>query len=87
MVWSVDMGPLWKTRHCFAQDFTVYGGSLGEMHGLKICKILDMAMKSGTPVIGLNGSGGAEFRKGYQLRIICRDFFRNVRASESYKSV
>ena len=38
----------------FAQDFTVYGGSLGEMHGLKICKILDMALKTGRPVIGLN---------------------------------
>ena len=43
----------------FAQDFTVYGGSLGEMHGLKICKILDMALKTGRPVIGLNDSGGA----------------------------
>jgi propionyl-CoA carboxylase beta chain len=43
----------------FAQDFTVYGGSLGEMHGLKICKVLDMALKTGRPVIGLNDSGGA----------------------------
>ena len=48
-----------KTVYCFAQDFTVYGGSLGEMHGLKICKILDMALKTGSPVIGLNDSGGA----------------------------
>ena len=45
--------------YCFAQDFTVYGGSLGEMHGMKICKILDLAMKTGAPVIGLNDSGGA----------------------------
>ena len=41
-----------KLVYCFAQDFTVYGGSLGEMHGLKICKILDMAIKTGAPVIG-----------------------------------
>ncbi|NRB12316.1 MAG: methylmalonyl-CoA carboxyltransferase, partial [Candidatus Thalassarchaeum sp.] len=38
-----------RTVYCFAQDFTVYGGSLGEMHGLKICKILDMALKTGAP--------------------------------------
>ena len=46
----------------FAQDFTVYGGSLGEMHGLKICKVLDMALKTGRPVIGLNDSGGARIQ-------------------------
>ena len=42
-----------SSRHLLAQDFTVYGGSLGEMHGLKICKVLDMALKTGRPVIGL----------------------------------
>ena len=52
-----------KLVHCFAQDFTVYGGSLGEMHGLKICKILDLAVKTGTPVIGLNDSGGARIKR------------------------
>ena len=48
----------------FAQDFTVYGGSLGEMHGLKICKVLDMALKTGRPVIGLNDSGGGRKQEG-----------------------
>jgi propionyl-CoA carboxylase beta chain len=71
-----------KAVHCFAQDFTVYGGSLGEMHGLKICKILDMAMKSGTPVIGLNDSGGARIQEGVaSLGSYAEIFFRNVRAS------
>ena len=71
-----------KPVHCFAQDFTVYGGSLGEMHGLKICKILDMAIKSGTPVIGLNDSGGARIQEGVaSLGSYAEIFFRNVRAS------
>ena len=68
--------------YCFAQDFTVYGGSLGEMHGLKICKILDMAMKTGSPVIGLNDSGGARIQEGVaSLGSYAEIFFRNVRAS------
>ena len=71
-----------KAVHCYAQDFTVYGGSLGEMHGLKICKILDMAMKAGTPVIGLNDSGGARIQEGVaSLGSYAEIFFRNVRAS------
>ena len=71
-----------KAVHCFAQDFTVYGGSLGEMHGLKICKSLDMAMKAGTPVIGLNDSGGARIQEGVaSLGSYAEIFFRNVRAS------
>ena len=71
-----------KAVHCFAQAFTVYGGSLGEMHGLKICKILDMAMKAGTPVIGLNDSGGARIQEGVaSLGSYAEIFFRNVRAS------
>lgn len=66
----------------FAQDFTVYGGSLGEMHGLKICKILDMALKTGRPVIGLNDSGGARIQEGVaSLGSYAEIFFRNVRAS------
>ena len=66
----------------FAQDFTVYGGSLGEMHGLKICKVLDMALKTGKPVIGLNDSGGARIQEGVaSLGSYAEIFFRNVRAS------
>jgi len=68
--------------YCFAQDFTVYGGSLGEMHGLKICKILDMALKTGAPVNGLNDSGGARIQEGVaSLGSYAEIFFRNVRAS------
>lgn len=48
----------------FSQDFTVLGGSLAEMHGKKICKIMDMALKTGTPLIGLNDSGGARVQEG-----------------------
>lgn len=48
----------------FAQDFTVMGGSLGEMHAQKICKVLDLAVKMGAPVIGLNDSGGARIQEG-----------------------
>ncbi len=68
--------------YCYAQDFTVYGGSLGEMHGLKICKVLDMAMKTGCPVIGLNDSGGARIQEGVaSLGSYAEIFFRNTRAS------
>jgi propionyl-CoA carboxylase beta chain len=71
-----------QTVYCFAQDFTVYGGSLGEMHGLKICKVLDMAMKTGSPVIGLNDSGGARIQEGVaSLGSYAEIFYRNVRAS------
>jgi acetyl-CoA carboxylase carboxyltransferase component len=48
----------------YSQDFTVFGGSLGEVHAEKICKIMDMAMKSGAPVIGVNDSGGARIQEG-----------------------
>ena len=71
-----------KLVHCYAQDFTAYGGSLGEMHGLKICKVLDMAIKSGTPFIGMNDSGGARIQEGVaSLGSYAEIFFRNVRAS------
>ena len=56
-----------RTVYCYAQDFTVYGGSLGEMHGLKICKLLDMALKTGAPVVGMNDSGGARIQEGCLL--------------------
>src|SRR5689334_22847790 len=48
----------------FAQDFTVFGGSLSETNAEKICKVMDMAMKVGVPVIGLNDSGGARIQEG-----------------------
>ncbi|MBL8094349.1 MAG: acyl-CoA carboxylase subunit beta [Anaerolineales bacterium] len=50
--------------YVYSQDFTVFGGSLGEVHAAKICKIMDMAMKTGAPVIGLNDSGGARIQEG-----------------------
>jgi len=75
---TIDGRPI----YCFAQDFTVYGGSLGEMHGLKICKVLDMALKNGLPVVGLNDSGGARIQEGVaSLGSYAEIFFRNVRAS------
>ena len=56
----------------FSQDFTVFGGSLSEAHAEKICKVMDMAMKIGVPVIGLNDSGGARIQEGVvSLRRIC----------------
>ncbi|MFM8455786.1 MAG: carboxyl transferase domain-containing protein, partial [Ignavibacteria bacterium] len=48
----------------FSQDFTVFGGSLSETHAEKICKIMDLAMKIGAPVIGINDSGGARIQEG-----------------------
>jgi acetyl-CoA carboxylase carboxyltransferase component len=66
----------------FSQDFTVFGGSLGEMHATKIVKIMDMAMKVGAPVIGLNDSGGARIQEGViSLGGYAEIFFRNVLAS------
>ena len=50
--------------YIFSQDFTVFGGSLGEAHARKICKIMDMALKNGAPIIGLNDSGGARIQEG-----------------------
>lgn len=66
----------------FSQDFTVFGGSLGEMHANKIVKIMDTAMKVGAPVIGLNDSGGARIQEGVMsLGGYAEIFFRNVLAS------
>ena len=68
--------------YVFAQDFTVFGGSLSETHAEKICKIMDMAMKVGAPVIGLNDSGGARIQEGVRsLGGYADIFYRNVRAS------
>lgn len=66
----------------FAQDFTVLGGSLGEMHAKKICKIMDLAMKVGMPIIGLNDSGGARIQEGVDaLSGYGQIFYRNTLAS------
>ncbi|MGI4731246.1 MAG: acyl-CoA carboxylase subunit beta [Janthinobacterium lividum] len=66
----------------FSQDFTVFGGSLSERHAAKICKIMDMAMKVGAPVIGLNDSGGARIQEGVaSLGGYAEVFQRNVLAS------
>ena len=53
--------------YVFAQDFTVFGGSLSETHAEKICKVMDMALKTGTPMIGLNDSGGARIAKTIKI--------------------
>lgn len=66
----------------FAQDFTTIGGSLSEAHGEKICKVLDMAMKTGVPIIGLNDSGGARVQEGVvSLGAYAEIFLRNTLAS------
>ncbi|WP_394999222.1 acyl-CoA carboxylase subunit beta [Sphingomonas sp.] len=68
--------------YVFAQDFTVFGGSLSERHAQKICKIMDAAMKVGAPVIGLNDSGGARIQEGVaSLGGYAEVFQRNVLAS------
>jgi propionyl-CoA carboxylase beta chain len=68
--------------YVFSQDFTVFGGSLGEMFALKICKIMDLALKNGAPVIGLNDSGGARIQEGVvSLGGYAEIFFRNVMSS------
>jgi acetyl-CoA carboxylase carboxyltransferase component len=68
--------------YVFAQDFTVMGGSVGEVHGRKICKVLDLALENGSPVIGLNDSGGARIQEGVDaLAAYGEIFYRNVLAS------
>ena len=71
-----------KTVCVFSQDFTVFGGSLSEVHAEKICKIMDLAMKIGAPVIGLNDSGGARIQEGVvSLGGYADIFLRNTLAS------
>ncbi len=66
----------------FSQDFTVFGGSLGEVYGEKIVKIMDHAMKTGCPVIGINDGGGARIQEGVvALGLFAEIFYRNVHAS------
>lgn len=68
--------------YVFAQDFTVFGGSLSETHAEKICKIMDMAVKVGAPLVGLNDSGGARIQEGVRsLGGYADIFYRNVKAS------
>jgi propionyl-CoA carboxylase beta chain len=68
--------------YVFSQDFTVFGGSLSETHAEKICKIMDLAMQNGAPVIGLNDSGGARIQEGVvSLGGYADIFYRNTRAS------
>lgn len=71
-----------KRVYAFSQDFTVIGGSLGEMHGKKICKIMDMAMDSGAPIIGINDSAGARIQEGIDALASYGEIFkRNTHAS------
>lgn len=71
-----------RLTYVFSQDFTVFGGSLSETHAEKICKIMDMAMKNGAPIIGLNDSGGARIQEGVvSLGGYADIFYRNVQAS------
>jgi acetyl-CoA carboxylase carboxyltransferase component len=68
--------------YVFSQDFTVFGGSLSETHGEKICKVMDLALKNGAPIIGLNDSGGARIQEGVvSLGAYAEIFLRNVMAS------
>lgn len=68
--------------YLFAQDFTVFGGALGEAHAQKICKIMDLAVQNGAPVIGLNDSGGARIQEGVEsLGGYAEIFYRNTQAS------
>ncbi|WP_299276954.1 acyl-CoA carboxylase subunit beta [uncultured Psychroserpens sp.] len=68
--------------YVFAQDFTVFGGSLSETHAEKICKVMDLAVKVGAPIIGLNDSGGARIQEGVRsLGGYADIFYRNVQAS------
>jgi propionyl-CoA carboxylase beta chain len=66
----------------FSQDFTIFGGSLGEVFGEKIVKVMELAMKTGCPVIGINDSGGARIQEGVvALGLYAEIFYRNTRAS------
>ena len=68
--------------YVYSQDFTVLGGSLSETHAAKICRIMDMAMKNGAPIVGMNDSGGARIQEGVvSLSGYADIFFRNTRAS------
>src|SRR5690242_6060943 len=70
-----------RTVCVFSQDFTVFGGSLSGAHASKICKVMDLALKTGSPIIGLNDSGGARIQEGVEsLGGYAEIFWRNVQA-------
>jgi acetyl-CoA/propionyl-CoA carboxylase carboxyl transferase subunit len=71
-----------RTVYVFSQDFTVFGGSLGEVFAEKICKVMDLALRNGHPCIGLNDSGGARIQEGVEsLGGYAEIFYRNVQSS------
>ncbi len=71
-----------RAVYIYSQDFTVLGGSLGEVHAQKICKVMDLSVKNGAPLIGINDSGGARIQEGVNsLSGYGNIFFRNVKAS------
>lgn len=71
-----------RTVYIFSQDFTVFGGSLSGAHASKICKVMDLALKNGAPIIGLNDSGGARIQEGVEsLGGYAEIFWRNTQAS------
>jgi propionyl-CoA carboxylase beta chain len=71
-----------RLTYVFSQDFTVFGGSLSETHAEKICKVMDMAVRNGAPMVGLNDSGGARIQEGVRsLGGYADIFYRNVQAS------
>ena len=71
-----------RSVYLFSQDFTVLGGSLAEAHSEKICRIMDLAMKNGVPLIGLNDSGGARIQEGVvSLAAYADIFYKNTLAS------
>jgi propionyl-CoA carboxylase beta chain len=71
-----------RLTYVFAQDFTVFGGSLSETHAEKICKVMDLALKVGAPIIGLNDSGGARIQEGVRsLGGYADIFYKNVQSS------
>ena len=71
-----------RVVYVFSQDFTVFGGSLSETYALKICKVMDMALKNGAPIIGINDSGGARIQEGVTaLAGYAEIFERNIMAS------
>jgi acetyl-CoA carboxylase carboxyltransferase component len=75
---NIDGRPI----YVFAQDFTVLGGSVGEIHGRKICKVMDLALANGAPIVGLNDSGGARIQEGVDaLAAYGEIFYRNTIAS------
>ena len=71
-----------RVVYVYAQDFTVFGGSLSETHAEKICKVMDLALKAGAPFVGLNDSGGARIQEGVDALAGYGDiFYRNIKAS------